>query len=82
MAPPGEFAHLDASWRTGGKGYAEYKKVLLDYFHATFDPARRRREQLRQDLAEVERILVDGAKRAREIATPIMEQVRRAAGLR
>jgi len=82
MAPPGDFVQLDASWKAGGKGYAEYKKVLLDYFHATFDPARQRREQLRQDLAEVDRILVDGAKRAREIATPIMEQVRRAAGLR
>jgi len=82
MAPPGEFAQLDVSWKAGGKGYAEYKKVLLEYFHATFDAARQRREELRRDLAEVERILVDGAKRAREIATPIMEQVRRAAGIR
>ncbi len=82
IAPPDEFAPLDASWKAGGKGYGEYKKVLLEYFHATFDAARRRREELRQDPAEVERILVDGARRAREIATPIMEQVRRAAGIR
>jgi tryptophanyl-tRNA synthetase len=82
MAPPGEFAQLDASWKAGGKGYAEYKKVLLDYFHATFDTARRRREELRRDPGEVERILLDGAGRAREIATPIMEEVRRAAGIR
>ena len=80
-APPGEFARLDASWRTGGKGYVEYKKILLEYFHATFDTARQRREELRRDPAEVERILVGGAQRAREIATPIMEQVRRAAGI-
>jgi tryptophanyl-tRNA synthetase len=82
MAPPGEFARLDASWKAGGKGYAEYKKILLEYFHATFDAARQRRKELRRDLAEVERILADGARRAREIATPIMEQVRRAAGIR
>ena len=82
MAPPDEFAQLDASWKAGGKGYAEYKKVLLEYFHATFDAARRRREELRRDPAEVERILVDGARRAREIAAPIMEQVRRATGIR
>jgi tryptophanyl-tRNA synthetase len=82
MAPPGEFAQLEASWKAGGKGYAEYKKVLLEYFHATFDAARRRREELRRDPGEVERILVDGATRAREVATPIMEQVRRAAGIR
>ncbi len=82
MAPPDEFAQLDASWKAGGRGYAAYKKTLLEYFHATFDAARRRREELRRDPAEVERILIDGARRAREIATPIMEQVRRAAGIR
>jgi tryptophanyl-tRNA synthetase len=82
MAPPGEFAQLDASWKAGGKGYAEYKKLLLEYFHATFDAARGRREELRRDPGEVERILLDGARRARELAAPIMEQVRRATGIR
>jgi len=82
MAPPGEFAQLDASWKSGGKGYAEYKRLLLDYFHATFDAARQRREELCRHPAELERILVDGARRAREIATPIMEQVHRATGIR
>ena len=47
MAPPGEFAELDSSWRAGGKGYGDYKKKLLEYFHATFDAARQRREELR-----------------------------------
>jgi tryptophanyl-tRNA synthetase len=82
MAPRDEFVQLDASWKAGGKGYAEYKKVLLEYFHGAFDGARRRREELRRDPAEVERILVDGARRAREIAAPIMAQVRLATGLR
>ncbi len=82
LAPPDRFAQLDASWRAGGAGYAEYKKALLECFHATFDGARRRREELSQDPAEVERILVDGARRAREIAAPIMAQVRLATGIR
>jgi tryptophanyl-tRNA synthetase len=82
MAPPGEFTQLDESWRAGGKGYVEYKKLLVEYFHATFDKARQRREELRRDAAEVERILVEGARRAREIAAPIMERIRRATGLR
>ncbi len=82
MAPPGQFAQVDASWKTGGKGYAEFKEILLEYFHATFDAARQRRDELRRERAEVERILVDGARRAREIAAPIIEQVRRAAGVR
>jgi len=82
MTPPGEFAQLDASWKSGGKGYAEYKRLLLDYFHATFDAARQRREELCRHPAELERIIVDGARHAREIATPIMEQVHRATGIR
>ena len=32
MAPPDEFAQLDASWRAGGKGYAEYKKDAARIF--------------------------------------------------
>lgn len=82
MVPPAEFAAIDASWRSGGKGYGEYKKILLEHFHATFGEARKRREQLLRDPVEVERILTDGAHRAREIAAPILDRVRRAVGLR
>lgn len=82
MAPPGQFAQVDTSWKSGGTGYAEFKKLLLEYFHATFGAARQRREELRREPAEVERILLDGAKRAREMAAPIIEQVRRAVGVR
>jgi hypothetical protein len=56
--------------------------AVVEYFHAAFDTARRRREELRGDPAEVERILADGAQRAREIAGPIMTQVRAATGIR
>lgn len=81
MAPPGEFKAIDESWRSGGKGYGDYKKKLLEFFHATFDGARARREELMRDPAEVERILQDGARRAREMAAPVMEKVRKAVGL-
>ncbi|MGQ0834166.1 MAG: tryptophan--tRNA ligase [Gammaproteobacteria bacterium] len=81
MAPPREFAVIDASWRSGGRGYAEYKRTLLEYFHAAFDEPRRRREQLLRDPAEVEQILADGARRARDIAVPVLDQVRRAVGI-
>lgn len=80
MAPADDFAALDESWRAGGKGYGEYKKKLLEYFHALFDPARARREELLRDPGEVERILLDGARRAREIASPIIGAVRTAVG--
>jgi tryptophanyl-tRNA synthetase len=37
---------------------------------------------LERDRAEVERILAEGARRARDIAAPILDQVRQAVGLR
>jgi len=81
VAPPSEFAALDASWRQGGQGYGEYKKKLAEYFFAFFGPARQKRQELERDPAELERVLVDGARRARALAAPVMDGVRRAAGL-
>jgi tryptophanyl-tRNA synthetase len=81
MAPEDERASIQSSWTTGGRGYGDYKRQLLDLFHATFDPARRRREELLRDPAEVERILQDGAHRARAIAAPVIRAVREVVGL-
>ena len=82
MLTPSEFQEVDASWRAGGKGYGEYKKRLLEAFHTTFDAARARRAALVADPAETERILQEGAERARALAAPVIDQVRRAVGLR
>jgi tryptophanyl-tRNA synthetase len=64
MAPPSEWEAIDAAWRAGGTGYGDCKKRLLEFFHAQFGPARARRAELLADPGEVERILVDGARRA------------------
>ena len=82
MLSPAEFQEVDASWKAGGKGYGEYKKRLLEAFHSTFYAARARRAELVGDPAEIERILQDGAERARALAAPVIDQVRRAVGLR
>jgi tryptophanyl-tRNA synthetase len=81
MAPPGEFDEIDRSWRAGGLGYGHYKLKLLELFHAAFGPARTRRAELEKDPGEVERILRDGAERARALAVDCMSAVRRAAGI-
>ena len=64
MAPPSEWEAIDASWRAGGTGYGDYKKRLLEFFHAQFGPARARRIELLSDPGQVERVLADGARRA------------------
>jgi tryptophanyl-tRNA synthetase len=81
MAPAAEWAAVEASWRQGGQGYGHYKKQLADLFFATFGPARQKRAELEKDPGELERVLMDGARRAREVAAPVMDAVRRAAGI-
>ncbi|XXF81467.1 tryptophan--tRNA ligase [Myxococcaceae bacterium GXIMD 01537] len=81
MLPESEFAEVDATWRAGGKGYGDYKKKLLEAYHATFGPARKRREELLADPGELERILKDGADRARAEASALIDKVRKAVGV-
>ena len=82
MLSPSEFQEVEASWKAGGKGYGDYKKRLLEAFHTTFDAARARRAELVRDPGEIDRILQEGAQRARALTAPVMDQVRRAVGLR
>ncbi|MCE9670082.1 tryptophan--tRNA ligase [Myxococcus stipitatus] len=81
VLPESEFRDVDASWKAGGKGYGEYKKLLLEGLHTSFGPARKRYAELSADPAELDRILQDGANRARQEATRLMDQVRRAVGI-
>jgi tryptophanyl-tRNA synthetase len=69
-------------FREGGVGYGDMKKRLFDYYVETFGAARQRYDELKNDPAEVERILMSGADKARETATPLMDDVRRAVGIR
>src|SRR5260370_31994546 len=81
MSSPEEFQEIDRSWRAGGRGYGDYKKMLLDLFHKAFDPARKTRNELMADPATVERALQDGARRARGMAEPVIAEARRAVRL-
>ena len=81
MMAPADFAAVDAEWRAGGKGYGEYKKKLLEQYHATFDGPRKRYTELMANQGEVERILRAGAEKARGYAAPVIKRVRDAVGL-
>ena len=80
FASPEERAEHERSMREGGKGWGHYKVRLLELFHEKLDPARARRAELERDLGHVERVLEEGADRARAYAAPIMDQVRKAVG--
>ena len=78
----GEKMWVETAFREGGIGYGDMKKRLFEYYLQTFAAARTRYEELRNDPAEVERILVAGAEKARETAAPLVEEVRKAVGIR
>jgi tryptophanyl-tRNA synthetase len=81
VLPPAEFAEANAAWRQGGRGYGDFKKQLLAGFHSAFDGPRARYRELAAQPDEVERILKDGAERARALAAPVLSGVRQAVGL-
>jgi tryptophanyl-tRNA synthetase len=80
-----DFALIDAKWRSGGEpkthGYGAFKQALLDGYHATFDGARTRYTQLMADRGELDRLLVEGAVKARAHAAPVIARVRTAVGM-
>jgi len=77
-----ERSWVESAFTEGGVGYGDMKKRLFDYYLSTFGDARARYEELKGDPAEVDRILAAGAAKARETAAPLMDQVRKAVGIR
>ena len=76
-----ERAAMAERFRSGGVGYGEVKKELLERVMDYFGSARAAREKLAADPEDVEAVLRDGARRARESAAPLMDAVRAACGV-
>jgi len=81
VAPEAVAADYEARLRAGGLGYGDLKKALFEHYWDYFAPFRQKRAELAADPAYVERVLADGATRAREVASGVMKRVREAAGL-
>jgi tryptophanyl-tRNA synthetase len=62
--------------RYAGSGYGALKKDLADVVVDAFAPIRERTEKLLANEAELDRMLADGAAKARRIATATMAKVR------
>jgi len=77
-----EKAWVETAFAEGGVGYGDMKKRLFEYYLQTFGEARARYDELRSDPSELERILHNGADTARETAAPLMDEVRKAVGIR
>ena len=73
---------MAALYRRGGFGYGEIKKSLADAAESYFAEARTRRAELVADAERVERILADGAARARKKAAATLARAQKNCGLR
>ena len=58
----------------GGKPFSEFKPMLADLAVDKIAPISTEMSRLMQDVTEIDRILADGADRARAIAAPILRQ--------
>jgi tryptophanyl-tRNA synthetase len=81
LASPEEIRDLGERYRAGGLGYGTVKDMVFEKINGFFKPYREKRAALNGQRAEVERILVEGADKARYIANKTLNKVRRKAGL-
>ena len=81
VADPEQVSEMAAKLRAGGYGYGHAKKDLLNAFNEKFASFRERRAQLEADPSAVQKILHDGAERARVEARKTLKLARQAVGL-
>ena len=67
-------------FRAGGYGYGDAKKALLAKVEERFGPLRERKADWDSRPDDLEEVLREGARRAREAAGPLMERFRTAVG--
>jgi tryptophanyl-tRNA synthetase len=67
--------------RFAGQGFGAFKPALADALVALLHPLRSRLEELRNDPAELDRLLADGSARAATLGQPVLKQAYSAVGL-
>jgi tryptophanyl-tRNA synthetase len=82
MAPEADYGRMVSDFEAGGIGYGDFKKRLFEAYWEFFAPMRRRRQELVEDRGYVDRVLREGAARARGEAERVLTRVRAAVGLR
>lgn len=81
VSPAEERAEVEARYRSGGIGYGEVKKRVVELLLDYFAEPRKRREGLLARPDDVRDILRDGARRAREKAREVLERAENACGI-
>lgn len=81
VASSAEVDAMKQSFQKGGVGYGEYKKQLFEALWSALASYREKRAELIKNPQKVERLLQEGAEKARGVAQPMLKKVREAVGL-
>ena len=82
LVAPAEVAKdFEDRLRAGGLGYGDLKKALFEHYWNYFADARQRRAELAANLDYVNKILADGAQKARVLAQKVLQRAKVASGL-
>ena len=81
VAPANQAQDAEERLRAGGFGYGDLKKLLFEAYWNYFAPARGRRSELAANPDYVNKVLADGASKARAIAQQVLYRARAASGL-
>ncbi len=82
VAPKDVATDFEHRLRAGGLGYGDLKKALFEHYWNYFAPYRVKRAELVANPDYVEKVLRDGAERARAVASKTMARALTACGLR
>lgn len=81
VASETDYQTMEGEFLRGGTGYGDFKKRLFGAVWDYFAPFRIRREEILKDPAFVDRVLSEGAEKARTVSDGVMRRVREAVGL-
>ncbi|MDA8405589.1 MAG: tryptophan--tRNA ligase [Deltaproteobacteria bacterium] len=82
FAPQERVDEVKRLYIEGGASYGVIKKELSEILWELFRKPRQEKQKLLSDPGYIRSVLADGAKKAREIATPTIEDVRRKIGVK
>jgi len=81
VASEEELADWENKYRNGGMGYGDAKKRLAELTIDYFKPYRQKRAELQDNIEYVQKVLAEGAERARAVAAQTLANARKAVGL-
>jgi tryptophanyl-tRNA synthetase len=81
VAPANIGREFEDKLRAGGLGYGDLKKALFENYWNYFADARKKRAELAANQDYVNKVLADGAQKARALAQTVLKRARKNCGL-